>query len=70
MKKMRSIMLGLTLGIIFMYAPGCTPTEEPKPGTCTGCAVSQPWSKPGLGICYVSQAECEQAQGAGCVLCD
>ncbi len=36
---------------------------------CTGCTSSAPWSKPGSGNCYATQADCEAAEGSGCVLC-
>ena len=70
MKNIKLFILGFTLGIVFLYTQGCTPTEEPTPETCTGCAVSQPWSKPGLSTCYATLADCEQAEGTGCVLCN
>lgn len=70
MKNIKLFILGLTLGIVFLYTPGCTPTEEPKPGTCTKCTASQPWSKPDIANCYVTQTDCEQAEGTGCVLCN
>ena len=39
-------------------------------GDCSGCPSSTPWSKPGESGCYATQAECENALGSGCVLCD
>jgi hypothetical protein len=48
----------------------CDENDEVNKDDCTGCTTSAPWSKPGTGNCYATQAECEAAEGPGCVLCD
>lgn len=72
-KHTKKILFTLFLGIALIFTTqfySCEETDNVNGGDCTGCPSSAPWSKPGSGNCYATQAECEAAEGPGCVLCE
>ena len=60
-----ALIVGLTLLMI-----SCDPNEE-DPVDCTGCTANNPYKNPsGSTNCYPTLEDCENAEGAGCEVCN